>query len=158
MDDLHNYSHWPASSLDDLHNYSHWPASFLDDLHDYTHWPASFLDDLHNYSHWPASSLDDLCTYSHWPASKDTLITLCCKIFLQRNVINVSSLVCKQLLCSRSYKSVLAVVHSHCPCNWGNHCIVETTHLFYSACAVLCTVTAHKPKITASRVCYHPND
>ena len=43
---------------------------------------------------------------------------------------NVSSLVCKQLLCSRSYKSVLIVIHSHCPCNWGNHCIVEATNLF----------------------------
>ena len=87
---------------------SGWPASSLDDLGSYSHWPASSLDDLRNYSHWPASFLDD---------------------FLQHKVINVSSLVCK-LLCSRSYKSVLTVIHSHCPCNWGNHCIDETTNLF----------------------------
>jgi len=59
-------------------------------------------------------------------------------------VINVSSLVCKQLLCSRSYKSVLTVIHSHCPCNWGNRCIVETTNLFYSAYTVPSASTAHE--------------
>ena len=37
---------------------------FLDDLWNYSHWPASSLDDLCNYSHWTASSLVDLCNYS----------------------------------------------------------------------------------------------
>ena len=114
----------------------------MDDLHNYSHWPASFLDDLHNYSHWPTSSLDDLCNYSHWPASKRHIDHIMLQIFLQRNVINVSSPVCKQLLCSRRYKSVLAVVHSHCPCNWDNHCIVETTHLFLQ-CMQSCAQLQH---------------
>ena len=56
------------------------------------------------YSCWPVSSLDDF--------------------FLQQKLINVYSLVCKQLLCSWSYKSVLTVIHSHCPWNWGSNCIV----------------------------------
>ena len=97
----------------------------------HAHWPASSLDDLCNYSHWPASSLDDFCSIA--------------------NVINESSLVRKKLLCSQSYKSqhklpihckhwtylrefkvqwfMLTVIHSHCPCNWGNHWKVETTNL-----------------------------
>ena len=77
---------------------------------------------------------------SGWFAQLLTLASFLSGWFLQHNVINVSSLVCKQLLCSRSHKSVLTVIHSHCPCNWGNHCIVETINLFLQ-CRVGNTVT-----------------